>query len=161
MIQCPKIKSFEIRVFQLSKSFNQRKLPVIRYLYICACRVVPADERLQRYERVVTMSLYGLSLTLHRVPVQFVADRLSEWEEFVAEKRLWKLARHQNPYVSCTCRAECCYMYIHACLFVWVMVGWVTLPFCFVFPHIHVHVCMTLLASFFLNSAYLINMYGT
>ena len=95
------------------------------YMYICACRVVPADERLQRYERVVTMSLYGLSLTLQRLPVQFIADRLSEWEGFVAEKRLWKLARHQNPYVSCTCRAECCYMYIHAYMFVCLGYGWV------------------------------------
>lgn len=62
-------------------------------------RVVPADERLQRYERVVTMAVYGLSLTFQRLPAQLIADRQEDWETFLTEKRLWKLARHQNPYV--------------------------------------------------------------
>ena len=63
------------------------------------CRVVAADERLQRYERVVTMCLNGLSLALSRLQTQFLAERRGDWENLLAEKRLWKLARHNNPYV--------------------------------------------------------------
>ena len=66
----------------------------------CVHRVVAADERVQRYERVVVMALYGLSLTLQRLPKEFITERQEEWEGFVAEKRLWKLTRHHNPYVS-------------------------------------------------------------
>jgi hypothetical protein len=62
-------------------------------------KVVAADERLQRYERVVTMCLNGLSLTLRRLPTQFLAERRGDWEDLMAEKRLWKLARHNNPYI--------------------------------------------------------------
>ena len=68
--------------------------------------MVAADERLQRYERVVTMSLHGLSLALHRLPGEFLRERREDWEGVVTEKRLWKLTRHNNPYVCmlvCVC----------------------------------------------------------
>ena len=61
--------------------------------------MVAADERLQRYERVVTMSLHGLSLALHRLPGEFLRERREDWEGAVTERRLWKLTRHNNPYV--------------------------------------------------------------
>ena len=105
------------------------------------CRVVAADERTQRYERVVVMALYGLSLTFQRLPDQFIADRREEWEEFVSEKRLWKLTRHDNPYVTdilYTCTMSCIHTY---CIHVQCCV------------YVHMYVCMYMYMYLDLNSA--------
>lgn len=59
------------------------------------------------------MALYGLSLILQRLPAEHIAEKREEWETFVAEKRLWRLARHQNPYVRD--RMLC----VHSCLMCW------------------------------------------
>ena len=73
--------------------------PLSKILYPPLYRVVSADERVQRYERVVAMALYGLSLTLQRLPDNLISEKREDWETFLTEKRLWKLVRHHNPYV--------------------------------------------------------------
>ncbi len=66
---------------------------------LCRLRVVPSDEREQRYERAVTMALHGLSLTLRRLPKDYIAENRADWEQLLSEKKLWKLSKHQNPFV--------------------------------------------------------------
>ena len=85
---------------------------------------MPSDERVQRYERAVAMAVYGLGLTLQRLPSDFLeraeasagdgsasgtggaggeGDTSISWEALLKEKRIWKLSRHSNPAVSCFC----------------------------------------------------------
>ena len=68
-------------------------------LYDYFLRVVPSDERVQRYERAVIMTVYGLSLTLQQLPAEYLIQSKATWEPLLSEKRLWKLGKHQNPFV--------------------------------------------------------------
>ena len=81
-------------------SSNALCLNYAMYYWFLPCRIVPPDERVQRYERAVVMSVYGLSLALQRLEGEELAERQSIWEPLLGGKKLWKLARHQNPYVS-------------------------------------------------------------
>lgn len=76
-------------------------LAVFCYILMLLCfRVVPADERLQRYERVVAMVIAGVGLLLRQVSSDHLTKSCDVYDTLLAEKRLWKLARHDNPAVS-------------------------------------------------------------
>eukprot|EP00731_Ephydatia_muelleri_P018544 Em0011g584a len=62
-------------------------------------KVVPEDERVQRYERAVAMSLFGLSLTLNQLSGDFLEENNELWTPLLSENRLWKLNKHQNPSI--------------------------------------------------------------
>lgn len=66
------------------------------------------------------MTVYGLGLTLQRLPTDFLergeeaasagdgtaggageGDASISWEALLKEKKIWKLSRHSNPAVSC------------------------------------------------------------
>ena len=63
-------------------------------------RVVPSDERLRRYERAVMMAVYSLHLSLQQLSPEYLQENRDIWEPLLKERRVWKLARHQNPFVS-------------------------------------------------------------
>ena len=63
-------------------------------------RVVPSDERLRRYERAVMMAVYSLHLSLQQLSPEYLQENRDIWEPLLRERRVWKLARHQNPFVS-------------------------------------------------------------
>ena len=58
------------------------------------------DERLQRYERALVMSIKSLSLTLKKLDMEFLNKKKGSWERVLGEKRTWKLTKHANPSVS-------------------------------------------------------------
>ena len=57
------------------------------------------DECVQRYERAVLMTVYGVGLALQRTPPEALQESREVWSSLLAEKRVWKLARHGNPQV--------------------------------------------------------------
>lgn len=63
-------------------------------------RVVPSDERLRRYERALLMAVYSLHLSLQQLSPEYLQESKDTWEPLLGERRVWKLARHQNPFVS-------------------------------------------------------------
>ena len=63
-------------------------------------RVVPSDERLRRYERALLMAVYSLHLSLQQLSPEYLQENRDTWEPLLGERRVWKLARHQNPFVS-------------------------------------------------------------
>ena len=63
-------------------------------------RVVPSDERLRRYERALLMAVYSLHLSLQQLSPEYLQENRDAWEPLLGERRVWKLARHQNPFVS-------------------------------------------------------------
>ena len=62
-------------------------------------RVVPADERVQRYERAVIMAVCSIRAAFNTLSQAFILEKKKVWEDLLGDKKLWKLARHQNPGV--------------------------------------------------------------
>lgn len=63
-------------------------------------RVLPHDERVQRFERAQVMAVCSLRLVFSHLSPDFLQEKAKVWEELLADKKLWKLARHHNPAVS-------------------------------------------------------------
>ena len=87
-------------------------------------RAIPADERVQRYERSLAMSVSSLKLAFDQLSFTFLQEKKKVWEDLLADKKLWKLARHQNPMVRDTplrvhvraCVRACVRVCVRACV---------------------------------------------
>jgi hypothetical protein len=64
-------------------------------------KVVPEDERVQRYERAVVMAILGLTYAMQRLEKSYLEepDNREIWLPLIKEKRLWKLIRHSNSLI--------------------------------------------------------------
>lgn len=63
--------------------------------------MIPEDERIQRYERAVVMTILGLSYAMRKLEKEYLeeSDVKEIWKGFVKEKRVWKLIKHKNSMV--------------------------------------------------------------
>ena len=75
---------------------------ILRYVSDIINRIMPEDERLQRYERAIVMTILGLSYAMRKLDRTYLdEDNIREiWEPFLKEKRVWKLIKHNSPLVS-------------------------------------------------------------
>ena len=65
-------------------------------------RIYPEDERIERYERAVSMAINGLGYTLRQLGEEYLYEEevTDIWQGVLKESRLWKLSRHKNPLVD-------------------------------------------------------------
>lgn len=85
-------------LFQIQSTY----ILTLYILYYLTFRVVPEDERIQRYERAVVMAISGIGHTLQQLDKEYLSEvEISDiWQPFLKENRLWKLLKHNNPLVS-------------------------------------------------------------
>ena len=46
------------------------------------------------------MAVYSLHLSLQQLSAEHLQESRGAWEPLLSERRVWKLTRHQNPFVS-------------------------------------------------------------
>ena len=85
--------------------YNMHASPCMHVLrmYSCTClssRVLSSEERVQRYERAVCMSVGSLKLVFQNLSQDQLSACVKSWEEFLSEKKLWALTRHSSASVS-------------------------------------------------------------
>ena len=68
---------------------------------VLSIRVYPEDERVERYERAVSMAINGFGHTLKQFDEDYLYGKgvVEVWQGILSEGRLWKLSRHKNPLV--------------------------------------------------------------
>ncbi len=71
---------------------------------IVITRVIPQDERVQRFERARSMSVSSLKTTFQHLSQGYLHKNRKVWEDLMADKRLWKLAKDTNPTVCVIAR---------------------------------------------------------
>ena len=62
-------------------------------------RVVAPDERVQRYERALVMTLTSMRNVFQHMSTDYFFEKRKVWEDLLSDKKFWKLAKHQNPAV--------------------------------------------------------------
>lgn len=70
--------------------------------FIPSIRIYPEDERIERYERAVSMAMCGLGHILSKLGNKYLYDEegvAGAWQDILKQNKLWKLSRHKNPLV--------------------------------------------------------------
>ena len=100
------MKLLEVRFEHIRCCIWARMLLVVclfmcgRIFVVVDFRIVSADERVQRYERALCMSVSSLKITLHHLSPDHILKNKKYLEDFLSEKKLWALSRNKNIAVS-------------------------------------------------------------